>query len=79
MNQKGGNFGRCFFFEKQKTMIVDGVLEASLIQVHQKEKNWTATKWLSVKMVFRLWIKFAQILMGIGGYTFHHPIGRWKF
>jgi len=36
---KRWQFWAMFFFEKQKTMIVDGVLEASLIQVHQKEKN----------------------------------------
>lgn len=39
MIQKGGLLGDVFFFENEKTMIVDGVLEASLIQLHQKEKN----------------------------------------
>lgn len=39
MIQKGGLLGDVFFFfENEKTMIVDGVLEASLIQLHQKER-----------------------------------------
>ena len=38
MIQKGGLLGDVVFFENEKTMIVDGVLEASLIQLHQKER-----------------------------------------